>query len=108
MPRIFLPVLVSVMLVASVNKANAKGGFYTGNTLFEYCHSENPVFRAICTGYILGIADALLSDKPYLGLTKVCYEGVTGKQLVDIIKKWLTEKLSRDLPLAKKCIGASM
>src|SRR5579872_350884 len=64
---------------------SAQPSFETGNTLYAVCTSGN---QARCAGYIVGVADVFQSQNT----TPVCLPtGVTGLQLVDVVKKYLAD-----------------
>jgi hypothetical protein len=95
MKRIILAALVGVLLAPSTAEAVSKNG----NELFSDCSAENATYsNGICMGYIVGVGDAVL-DLQFLGLidarfSPICVprkSGVTVGQMVDIVKKYLTD-----------------
>jgi Rap1a immunity proteins len=64
-------------------------GFESGNSLLEKCTTQQPsVAGSYCRGYIAGVADVLTSQNA----NSMCLpEGATVGQLVDVVKKYLTE-----------------
>ena len=81
-----------MMMVLSVGDVNAGGNYESGNSLLQKCKSEPDLFylHGICTGYILGVAEALDGPERGLGNFRFCTpEGVTNGQLKDVVVKWL-------------------
>ncbi|SFI64553.1 hypothetical protein SAMN04515648_0948 [Phyllobacterium sp. CL33Tsu] len=80
--------LVAAMVVAT---SSAQAGFYTGNEMLEMCEAKRgTVDRAICNGFITGVADSMDAIRAWLGIKRQCVPGrVTTGQLVDLLKDYL-------------------
>jgi hypothetical protein len=69
----------------------ADGSFFTGNDLHEVCQSTEGFHEVMCTVYIAGVNDAMVTViaskaiKPLYCLPK----HVDGEQLADIVRKYL-------------------
>jgi hypothetical protein len=67
------------------------GSFRTGNQLWEECSApDSDDFRnGTCAGYIVGVTDVMQSQK---SANSICIpDGVNIKQLVDVVKKFLSD-----------------
>ena len=83
--RIFLAVAFMVMLTVN---ANAK--FLDGNTLRGWCFSEDAGDQAACLGYVIGVADVLISqNRGELTQYKACIPPINTTQVVDTAKQYL-------------------
>jgi hypothetical protein len=52
--------LALIFFLASPLAAKAEGmEFYRGRTLMVVCDADNPVYKAVCLGYVAGVADVL-------------------------------------------------
>ena len=92
--RIFLAVAFMVMFTVN---ANAK--FLDGNTLRGWCFSEDVGNQAACLGYVIGVADVLISEKSgELTQYKACIPPIETTQVVDTAKQYLdTHRQSGDI-----------
>ena len=59
--------------------------FITGNELVEYCDESNLYDTGICYGYVIGMSDGI--D----GKVACIPDGVTARQVMSIVKKYLKE-----------------
>src|SRR5262245_8169732 len=62
-------------------------GFIEGNELHDYC--QQAVTSQICTGYIVGIADALADGATINGFRACFRSKMLVKQVEDVVKQWL-------------------
>ena len=85
---------VSLLVLAiSTNQAMAVDtpSFMGGNELFSICSDKNVASLGQCYGYIAGVVDEFETFRAFRN-TKPCLpEGVTGKQFVDVVMKYLTD-----------------
>jgi hypothetical protein len=83
-----LAILVVLCLPASPALADA---YISGSDLYEKCRGQDAPDRALCFGYIAGIADAMdLAAPGRLGEWRACVpKEVTVGQLTDMATKWL-------------------
>ena len=82
--RTFLAVAFMVMFTVN---ANAK--FLDGNTLQDWCFSEDAGNQAACLGYVIGVADVLISEKSSeLTQYKACIPAIETTQVVDTAKQY--------------------
>lgn len=72
-----------------------------GNQLFELCAGQSP----ICTGYVMGIADAKDRDKQ--GISFCIPDGVSKTQLQDVVVNYLRKNTERRFP-APLLVGAAL
>lgn len=99
-----------VFLVVVAHATPASAGFKTGNALFQDCEAQsNEVALGLCLGYISGVTDALTESAHDNKNFRVCMRnGVTAKQVRDIVVKYLTDTPAiRDMP-ADVLIGAAI
>lgn len=83
--------LVALLLVAC--PAQAQEGLFTGNGYLTVCTTDDPVSRAVCMQYTLGMDNMLLSLQ-LGGFTKAfeCSpDQTTGRQKKDILVKFLQD-----------------
>lgn len=59
--------------------------FVQGNELVEYCDESNIYDAGICFGYVIGISDGI--DRKVACIP----DGVTARQVMSIVKKYLKE-----------------
>ena len=79
--------LVTITALAMLlGSPNSYAGFKTGNKLVENCEPDDATFTdGECYGYVFGVFDVMQD-------VKVCEPvGVTGKQLTEIVRKYLKE-----------------
>ena len=82
MPRKLTPIAVAISMVLGAVPASAE--FYTGNKYYERCLNKRDDF---CTGFLMGVIDAL-EDLKFMCVP----EGVSGFQALDIVMKYMREK----------------
>jgi len=80
--------LVSMALMSMPYTAFAD--FFTGNQLHEVCRSAAPYSEAICSGYVVGIADVMASDR-LNGFTACLPTTVTVRQISDVVSTYLQQ-----------------
>lgn len=98
--RVLLSVACAAMIAASAFLPRATSAqTIDGNRLLELCAAQDP----ICTGYAMGVADARNND-PH-GVSFCVPDGVSGKQLHDVVLKFL-RKSDRRFPVALLVSGA--
>lgn len=86
-----LRTLLCLLVLASPSYAQ---GIKTGNTLLAECRSESEFKQAICLGFIMGAAEALLVFKHAVpGQSELFCNppSVTTGQLQDIVIFWLED-----------------
>jgi len=57
-----------------------------GSILAEYCRGHTDIDVGICTGYILAVAEAMLSGREAYGHRACGHDGVRAQQLVDLVR----------------------
>lgn len=77
--------LAAAVLASSPSSA----GFQNGNDLYSSCENRVDQF---CIGYVMAIADVLGADNPVNGYRACFRSGVTGRQIIDIVTKYLRQK----------------
>jgi hypothetical protein len=80
-------VLVIISIVFSVWAGDASADFKDGNDLHADCTSNNGVETGLCLGYVMAITDAMDELRPNVCIPRT----VNGTQVVDIVKKHLTD-----------------
>ncbi len=63
-----------------------------GNQLFELCSQQSQ----ICTGYVMGIADA--KDRDQHGISFCIPDGVSNARLQDVVVKYLSKNTEHRFP----------
>ena len=83
--RTYLAVAFAIILMG---KAHAV--FLDGNTLRGWCTSEDVGNQAACLGYVVAVADVLISaNRGEPAQSKACIPAVETTQVVDVAKKYL-------------------
>ena len=83
--RTFLAVAFMIMFMG---KAHAM--FLDGNTLRGWCVSEDVGNQAACLGYVVGVADVLISEnRGELTQYRACIPAIDTTQVVSTAKKYL-------------------
>ncbi len=72
-----------------------------GNQLFELCSQQSQ----ICTGYVMGIADA--KDRDQHGISFCIPDGASKAQLQDVVLKYLSKNTERRFP-AQLLVSAAL
>ena len=67
------------------------GVFYTGSQLWSRCSDKGDLNFGLCRGYVMGIADAMMSGSGLLGRRACLAEGVTGGQAQDVVTRFLEQ-----------------
>lgn len=75
---------------------SAKSEFFDGNELYRQCRDTNGIGISICSGYVLGIYDAIDGAQNIENGRKVICAGtnVSGLQVRDVVFKYLVENPS--------------
>jgi len=83
--------IAAVLLIGASHGAMA--GFQTGNTLLALCENGHAGNRAMCSGYLQGIADSeLLVNDPQNFVPLICIPtGVDGSQIEKVFVKYANE-----------------
>jgi hypothetical protein len=85
--------LLVAMLLLLAGPAHAQESLFTGNGYLKACTADDPVSRAVCMQYTLGMGNMLLSLQ-LSGLTRAleCSPGEsTGRQKKDLLVKYLQD-----------------
>mgnify|MGYP003650305081 CR=1 FL=1 len=79
--------LVTITALAMLlGSPTSYAALYAGNKLLEACEQDDETFGdGVCFGYVFGVFDVMQ------GVTVCEPEGVTGKQIVSIVRKYLKE-----------------
>lgn len=81
-------ILMAVASCYFIQQTLAADAILNGDKLHELC--EDPKESALCLGYIIGVADALVNDGSF------CVpDGATGGQMEEIVKRYLREHSER-------------
>ena len=84
--------LVAAVVVAVPDRGARAGGFISGNTLHDWCTGEEGAFYdGACGGYVIGVFDALVDGMDKGGGTICPPESLLSRQLVDVVKKHLSD-----------------
>ncbi len=81
-----------IVVVAGVAPTAVSAYTLDGNQLFELCTAQNP----ICTGYVMGIADARDNDQN--GISFCIPNGVSKTHLHDVVVKYLRKNPDHRYP----------
>lgn len=77
------------LLVALTASPLARADFVTGNRLHQWCSNQTDDNFGLCSGYVMGIADALARGAVIQG-ERACFPGsATVGQARDIVKRHL-------------------
>lgn len=57
-----------------------------GDTLMTYCAGQYDVDLGICTGYILAIAETMVTGQASFGQHACGHDGIKAQQLVDLVR----------------------
>ena len=87
---------IALILLATLLATSAHADFKSGNEVLENINSDNYYNKGNAMGYIMGVVDA------YSGIYICPPETITGGQVQDIVKNYLTQ-----IP-AKRHQGASV
>lgn len=80
---------VAITTACSVNGANAVAAYQNGNTLWEQCSGESYASKGRCSGYIIGVVDALAGfDQDSADCVP---RSATVGQITDVVSKYLKE-----------------
>jgi Rap1a immunity proteins len=80
--------LAVAFAIVSMGKAHAV--FLDGDTLRGWCTSEDAGDQAACLGYVVGVADVLISaDGGEPAQSEACIPAVETTQVVDVAKRYL-------------------
>lgn len=83
--RTFLAIAFMIMLMG-----RGHAMFLDGNTLRGWCSSEDAGNQAACLGYVIGVADVLISqNRGELTQHKACIPAIEATQVVDTTKQYL-------------------
>jgi hypothetical protein len=87
-------ILAGIILVTSGEAAWCAS--LDGNTLYKDCSSKpgksgDDFQVGVCTGYVVGIAEVMFSGNQVNGFRACAPEGITRRQVTDIVVKWLNE-----------------
>ena len=86
--RTFKLSLISITIMLSPHTAVAD--FFTGNQFHEVCQSEASYSEAICSGYVVGIAD-IMANEPVYGFTACLPTNVTVRQVSDVVSTYMQQ-----------------
>ena len=91
MRAVRITTLAIATALAAGASARAQGAFLTGNDLFTACTGTRTAADADCTGYVTGVADALLAVQGFgEGAPSVCLSAnVTRGQMRDVVPRYL-------------------
>ncbi len=87
-------ILLVTYLMGLSGPAWAGQVYFTGNALHKFCRAETASYDgAVCTGYVAGMADAIVANSNELIGQRSCKpNGVALGQVVDIVKLWLEKR----------------
>lgn len=57
-----------------------------GDTLMTYCAGQYDIDLGVCTGYILAIAETMVTGQTSFGQRACGHDGVKAQQLVDLVR----------------------
>lgn len=77
-----------VLMLFMGSPARAGDAFYTGNKLFSRCNDDD-ITAIACLGYVQAVFDTLSGGDVILGWKACPPENVTGKQIKDIVVRFL-------------------
>ncbi len=84
-------VMMTLALVLVLSGGSASAYIETGNKLFSKCMDKELALNAVCTGYIIGVSDAL-GSLDILQKFKVCMpDNVPVAQIRDVTTRWLEQ-----------------
>lgn len=87
---LFVWLVIALSFMAGAARA-AEGNalrWFDGNLLWGFCKSDPP--SLICSGYVIGVADAMVHGQEGVGGWHACYRAnQTPGQLTDVVKLWL-------------------
>src|SRR5262245_1198825 len=79
----------ALLLAAAMQGREAYGGWLTGNQLLAACSDMNVIEYQLCMGYVIGIADSMISRPD--AIANACFaRGMQRGQLIAVVKNYLT------------------
>jgi len=89
--------LLALVMVVMVSPAWGADQFQSGSQLYGECKNEaSPASYGFCYGYILATFDAMVENDDELhGWIACLEENHSGKQVRDVVVKWLTDHPTR-------------
>ncbi len=101
--------LCAVLVVGMAGPAGAANVFLDGNQLLAHCQNASSVQKAVCFGYVQGVADALNYKNP-VDTFHACITtpGVTVQRVTDIAVAWLEANPSKRHHAAHGLVAAAL
>ena len=82
--------IAAVVLVSAGVRVQAAPSWADGNDVKTYCRSGSPSDQGVCFGFAIAVA-SIVANEPVAGWRACVPRGVHGRQLVDIMVKFLDD-----------------
>ena len=82
--------VLALVLVSAGGSAQAAPTWADGNDVKAYCRSGSPSDQGVCLGFAIAVA-GIVANEPVAGWRACVPRGVNGRQLVDIMVKFLDD-----------------